>query len=101
MMKAFNIIFLLFIFTFINSHASSETKRDCSQYSTKTLAGLSQKMRCKKGLPPLKKNFLKSIEWKSLKKNSKPTYIPEKPCDEYSTKTLVDLSAKMKCKRNK
>ena len=27
MMKAFNIIFLLFIFTFINSHASAETKK--------------------------------------------------------------------------
>jgi len=100
-MKTFNIILLLLVFTFINSDASAETKRDCSQYSTKTLAGLGQKMRCKKGLPPLKKNFLKSIEFKSLKKNSKPTYIPGKPCDEYSTKTLVGLSAKIKCKRNK
>ena len=89
---------LVFSFViFFNFDSIAETKRDCSQYSTKTLLGLSQKMRCKKGLPPLKKNFLKSLEWK--KNRFKPTYIPGKPCDEYSTKTMVGLSAKIKCKR--
>ena len=57
-------------------------------------------MRCKKGLPPREKNVLKLTEWKSIKKRSNPTYIPGKPCDEYSTKTFVGLAAKMKCKKN-
>ena len=99
MIKIFNILFLYTIITFINSDAIAETKKDCSQYSTKTFSGLSQKIRCKKGLPPLEKNFLKSLEWK--KNRSKPTYVPSKPCNEYSTKTLVGLVAKMKCKKNK
>ena len=62
MIKIFNILFLFTIIAFVNSDAIAETKRDCSQYSTKTLVGLSEKMRCKKGLPPLKKNFLDSIK---------------------------------------
>ena len=99
MIKIFNILFLFTIIAFVNSDAIAETKRDCSQYSTKTFVGLSQKMRCKKGLPPLEKNFLKSLEWK--KNRSKPTYVEGKPCNEYSTKTLVSLLAKMKCKKNK
>ena len=97
MIKIFNILFLYTVITFLNSDAIAETKRDCSQYSTKTFVGLSQKIRCKKGLPPLEKNFLKSLEWKK----KKPTYVPGKPCNEYSTKTLVGLSAKIRCKRNK
>ena len=59
-------------------------------------------MRCKKGLKPLEKNFLKSLEWKKLKKDkSKSTYIPGKPCNEYSTKTVVSLAAKLRCIKNK
>ena len=65
--------------------------RDCSQYSTKTLAGLGKYKRCKSGL--------KQTEKKSWKKTK--AFDPNKPCDEYSTKTFTGLVAKMKCKRAK
>ena len=65
--------------------------RDCSQYSTKTLAGLVKYKRCKSGLKPLEKT-----SWKKTKE-----FDPNKPCDEYSTKTFTGLAAKMKCKRVK
>ena len=99
MTKIINIIFLLTLITFINPDAIAKTKKDCSQYSTKTFSGLAQKMRCKKGLEPLKKNFFKSLSWK--KDKSKSTYIPEKPCNEYSTKSMVGLAAKLRCIKNK
>jgi len=72
--------------------------RNCSQYSTKTLKGLSEYKRCKKGLKPSDKSFFKSLSWKG-KKNNK--FDPNKPCDEYSTKTFTSLAAKMKCKSAK
>ena len=65
--------------------------RDCSQYSTKTLAGLAKYKRCKSGL--------KLTEKKSWKKTKE--FDPNKSCDEYSTKTFTGLAAKMKCKRAK
>tara|TARA_Y100000590_G_scaffold319714_1_gene361796 strand:- start:1319 stop:1636 length:318 start_codon:yes stop_codon:yes gene_type:complete len=102
--KFHNIIILLFLFTFANNINAEETKRDCSQYSTKTFSGLTQKMRCKKGLPPLKKSFFKSLEyneWKETWKKKNNYYVPGKPCNEYSTKTLAGLRAKIKCKREK
>ena len=99
MKKIINIIFLLTLITFINPDAMAKTKKDCSQYSTKTFAGLAQKMRCKKGLEPQKKSFFKSLSWKKGK--SKSTYIPGKPCIEYSTKTVVGLAAKLRCIKNK
>ena len=34
--------------------------------------------------------------WKKTKE-----FDPNKPCDEYSTKTFTGLAAKMKCKRAK
>ena len=65
--------------------------RDCSQYSTKTLAGLVKYKRCKSGLEISEKK-----SWKKTKE-----FYTNKPCDEYSTKTFTGLSAKMKCKRAK
>ena len=65
--------------------------KDCSQYSTKTLAGLAKYKRCKSGLKPTEKK-----SWKKTK-----TFDPNKPCDEYSTKTFTGLAAKMKCRRAK
>ena len=47
MIKIFNILFLYTIITFINSDAIAETEKDCYQYSTKTLVGLSAKIKCK------------------------------------------------------
>ena len=74
--------------------------RDCSQYSTKTLAGLTEYKRCKSGLEPAgeKESIFKSLKWKD-KKTKK--FDPNKPCDEYSTKTFTGLAAKIKCKRAK
>ena len=66
---------LIILFTFgLNDFSHAESKiatkvfgsKDCSQYSTKNFADLGQYVRCKKGLPPLKKNFLKSLEWKEI-----------------------------------
>ena len=104
---------LFFVFVSLNNIAFAETKldkiknkikdveskavgkiwgtRDCSQYSTKTLAGLAKYKRCKSGLKPLEKK-----SWKQTKE-----FDPNKPCDEYSTKTFTGLATKMKCKRAK
>ena len=65
--------------------------RDCSQHSTKTLAGLAKYKRCKSGLKPIEKK-----SWRKTK-----VFDPNKPCNEYSTKTFTGLAAKMKCKRAK
>ena len=65
--------------------------RDCSQYSTKTWAGLSKYKKCKSGLEISEKK-----SWKKTKK-----FDPNIPCNEYSTKTFAGLSAKIKCKRAK
>ena len=62
--------------------------KDCSQYSTKTLAGLAKYKRCKSGLEISEKK-----SWKKTKE-----FDPNKSCDEYSTKTFTGLAAKMKCK---
>ena len=84
------------------SYASnkSETKPDCSLYSTKTLEGRSNKMRCKKGLPP-RKNFFGSIKFESKSMSSNDDSVQEKKtdCSEYSTKTLTGLIGKIRCKK--
>ena len=38
-------------------------------------------------------------EWKKSK--SKSAYIPGKPCNEYSTNTIVGLASKLRCIKNK
>ena len=70
---------------------------DCSQYSTRTLKGLSDYKKCKKGLDPSKEKTI--FLWKKRKKNKK--FDPNIPCDQYSTKNFTGLAAKMKCKRAK
>ena len=65
--------------------------RDCSQYSTKTFAGLAKYKKCKSGL--------KLTEKKSWIKTK--AFDPNRPCNEYSTKTFTGLAAKIKCKRVK
>ena len=43
--------------------------KDCSQYSTKTLAGLADYKRCKSGLEPSEKEgIFKSLSWKGKKR---------------------------------
>jgi len=100
MMKILNFIIILMTVLFFTSYSLGEVKKDCSQYSTKTLSGLSDKMRCKKGLPPLKKNFFKSLQLKN--KNSEIDSPKKKiACGEHSAKTLSGLFGIIKCKRSK
>ena len=105
MKKTLQIIFYIILYFSINHIAFAESKvankifgsKDCSQYSTKTFSGLSDYVKCKKGLDPSKE---KSI-FKSLKLKEKKEFDYNKPCEEYSTKTLTGLAAKLKCKRAK
>ena len=115
MKKILYILFFIFVFASVsldniafaeskldkvkNKIKASESKlvgkiwgtRDCSQHSTKTLAGLGKYKRCKSGLKPIEKK-----SWKKTK-----VFDPNKPCNEYSTKTFTGLAAKIKCKRAK
>ena len=105
MKKLIYIFFLIVISLSVTEIAFAESKiakkiwgdKDCSQYSTKTLKGLSEYSRCKKGLEPDEKSFL-NFKWV---KDKKKKFDPNKPCDEYSTKTFTELAAKMKCKKAK
>ena len=105
MTKIFCIIIFLTIIILFNSIAFGEAKLDCSQYTNKTWAGLMDKMRCKKGLPPKEKKVIKKFgDLNPLK--SKSTNFEESiqkrklECHEYSTKTLTGLIGKIKCKQN-
>ena len=115
MKKILYILFFIFVFASVsldniafaeskldkvkNKIKASESKlvgkiwgtRDCSQHSTKTLAGLFKYKRCKSGLKPIEKESRKKTK----------VFDPNKPCNEYSTKTFTGLAAKMKCKRAK
>ena len=99
------IFFLIVISLSVTEMAFAESKiakkiwgdKDCSQYSTKTLKGLSEYSRCKRGLEPEEKSFL-NFKWLKSKKKE---FDLNKPCDEYSRKTFTGLAAKIKCKRAK
>ena len=113
MKKILYISFFISVFVSLNNIAFAESKldkiknkikagesklvgkvwgdRDCSQYSTKTLAGLVKYKRCKRSLEISEKK-----SWKKTKE-----FDPNKSCDEYSTKTFTGLAAKTKCKRAK
>jgi len=97
MKKILYIIFFISTALLINETSFAESM-DCSRYSTKTFAGLSDYVRCKKGLP-LKKNFFKSLKIKKTNPDE-ATGKKKLACNEYSTKTLVGLMGKIKCKRN-
>ena len=96
MKKILYIIFFISAFLLINNTSFAESK-DCSQYSTKTLSGLSDHLRCKKGLPP-KKNFFESLKLK--KTNTDKTSEKNLACDDYTTKTIAGLWGKFKCRKN-
>ena len=121
MRKIFRIDFIIFLLLLISENSFAESKlekiknkiktgedkligeiwgaKDCSQYSTKTFAGLVEYKRCKSGLEPSEKeSIFKSLKWKE--KGNKE-FDSNKPCDEYSTKTFTSLAAKIKCKRAK
>ena len=63
------------------------------------------KMKCKKGLPPKEKKMINKFSdlnpFKSKSTNSEESIQKSKlECHEYSTKTLVGLVGKIKCKQN-
>ena len=105
MTKIFYIIIFLTIIILFNSNAFGEAKLDCSQYTNKTWSDLMDKMRCKKGLPPKERKVIKKFgdlnPLKSKSTNSEES-IPKKKleCHEYSTKTLVGLVGKIRCKQD-
>jgi|TARA_B110000438_G_C15515450_1_gene521792 hypothetical protein len=96
MTKNLYVAFFLGIIMVLSFNATAETKKDCSQYSSKTFAGLADKMRCKKGLEPTK-NIFKSISLR--KKTSEPKV--KKACNEHTTKTIAGLIGKLKCRTKK
>ena len=105
MTKIFSIIIFLTVIILFHSNALGEVKSDCSLYNTKTWSGLMDKMRCKKGLPPKEKRMIKKFgdlnPFKSESANSEESIQQRKlECHEYSTKTLVSLVEKIRCKQN-
>ena len=59
-MKILKILIVIFILFSFNSNSFAEETRDCSLIKTNTGAGVLEKIRCKKGLPPKEKTSLKS-----------------------------------------
>ena len=55
-MRKFITIFFFSSVLFLSTQSIADTRLDCSKYSTKTLKGLTDKIRCKKGLDPRKEN---------------------------------------------
>ena len=101
------LIIIIFVSTFFmfSSTSFSETKEDCSKYSTKTMSGLSKKVRCNRGLPPIK-NFFSKLKWKGFGASSdvKAEHNATKKklaCDDYTSKTIAGLIGKLRCSRNK
>ena len=95
MKKLIHIFFFIFIFGAFGSNANAETKKDCSQYSTKNFADLTKYMRCKKGLKQLEGGFFDKL---TLRGKKKEQLDPNIPCTDYSSKTFTGLLKKVKCK---
>jgi len=106
MNKFFYIIaFILFVSIF-NTKSIAETKRDCSMYSTKNFVGLIDKINCKRGKTVKKRNKIKKFsDLNPLKtKNDEiktDINVTQADCDTYTSKTLVGLVRKIKCKKEK
>jgi len=102
-MKISNIIFFLMFMLFFNSECLAETKNDCSQYSSKTLTGLMDKMKCKRGeYVPERKKATNIFDLSPFKPRDEDGNIIEKTklkCGEHSSKTLTGLAAKLMCKK--
>ena len=99
-MNKIKIIIFVLVAMSLSNNSFAETKEDCSQYSTKTWTGVMDKLKCKKGEPvserkkPKKFSDLNPFKPKNSKKESKVITN----CDDYSTKNLVGLLKKIKCK---
>lgn len=106
MIKILNILFFLICFSLLSTKVYSQSKPDCSQYSTKTWTGLIDNMRCKRGEEvkerrkmglPKKLGDLNPFKSKNIKND---TVQKEKVnCDDYTTKTVFGLFGKLKCKQ--
>ena len=101
-MNKIKIIIFVLVVMFLSNNSFAETKQDCSQYSTKTWTGLSDKMKCKRGEPVAERKKAKKFSdlnpFKSKKsKKKEPKVITS--CDDYSTKNLAGLLKKIKCKK--
>ena len=101
-MNKIKIIIFVLVAMFLSNNSFAATKQDCSQYSTKTWTGLSDKMKCKRGEPVAERKKAKKFSdlnpFKSKKsKKKEPKVITS--CDDYSTKNLAGLLKKIKCKK--
>ena len=100
-MNKIKIIIFVLVAMFLSNNSFAATKQDCSQYSTKTWTGLMDKMKCKRGEPVAERKKAKKFSdlnpFKSKKsKKKEPKVITS--CDDHSTKNLVGLIKKIKCK---
>ena len=104
MIKILNVIIFVIVVTLFNynSNAIAEEKPDCSQYSTKTFAGLQNKINCKKGKPVRFNEKTKGLaDLNPFKPKDEFGKVIEKKklsCGEHSTKTIVGLYDILKCK---
>ena len=100
-MNKIKIIIFVLVAMFLSNNSFAATKQDCSQYSTKTLTGLMDRMKCNKGEPvaerkkPKKFSDLNPLKPKKSKKKE-PKVITS--CDDHSTKNFVGLFRKIRCK---
>ena len=96
----FGIFFLIF-----NSNSFANSKVDCSQYSTKTIVGVIDKMNCKRGVKVKDRVKIKKFSdlnpFKPKDKSGKIVEKKKKVCGEHSTKNLAGLFKKLKCDRIK
>tara|TARA_B100000029_G_scaffold443992_1_gene463445 strand:- start:378 stop:581 length:204 start_codon:yes stop_codon:yes gene_type:complete len=67
-MRKINILIIAIALSLPVKISYAEAKPDCSQYSSKTLVGIYDKQRCKKGKPPREK-ITKKIKNIFKKKN--------------------------------
>jgi len=106
-MKLIKISILLIICTFFNTALSAEEKSDCSMYSTKTVMGVVDKLRCKRGMEAREKKVIKNFgdlnpfKKKKSKKDNEVEILESKEldCAKRNTKTLAGLVKIMKCKK--
>jgi len=84
-----------------NNFSIANSKPDCSQYSTKTVIGLSDKLRCLKGLPVKERSEIKKFgDLNPLKPRDKSGKIIEEKkvaCNKLTNENFLDLIAKLKC----
>ena len=107
MIRLIKISIFLMTYGLLNTTLYAEEKIDCSMYSTKTVMGVVDKMRCKRGMEPREKNNIKSFgdlnpfkKKKKVKKDDEEKFLEtkESDCSKKNTKTLAGLVKIMKCR---